>query len=418
LPKFDLLFLPLLGGYLFFSRFHGTRYQASAFPAQRLLFPCAALGIIFYLAARFLAKLEAEWAPRREVLLSQVVGELLPAVLAVCALFTVLACFTDRKKARRYLRKQHHTVAQPLLILAACASLFVWVAKVNGDWTGQLLHVLVFGPAAIAAVISASVLLFVFTRWPFAGLLFRVSVVTLILALLAAASFVVPYDSLPSAWAAFISMNESGIPTLSLLIALGVLLIGNLVLPPAAAAAYLNNNGSVNELNRLLFQALRSEEPVHFSTQSKKVYVGLVKSMPAQTEAAEGYFVLLPLMSGYRADSDQRVELTTFYDEAYSAIREEVRAHKRAELEEGLRRAGMLEGNPDLASSLANMEWNHGWDDDVEDRLETYYRVIPISEVISLGFYDVRAQFKYSGMRERTVPVAKINAPENMDESG
>jgi hypothetical protein len=123
-------------------------------------------------------------------------------------------------------------------------------------------------------------------------------------------------------------------------------------------------------------------------------------------------------MSGYRADSDQRVELTTFYDEAYSAIREEVRAHKRAELEEGLRRAGMLEGNPDLASSLANMEWNHGWDDDVEDRLETYYRVIPISEVISLGFYDVRAQFKYSGMRERTVPVAKINAPENMDESG
>jgi hypothetical protein len=418
LPKFDLLFLPLLGGYLFFSRFHGTRYQASAFPAQRLLFPCAALGIIFYLAARFLAKFEAEWMPRREILLAQLVGDLLPAVLAVCALFTVVACFTDRQKAKRYLRKQHHTVAQPLLILTLCGSLFIWIARVGGDWAGQLLDVFVFGPAVLAFVTVASLLLFAFTRWPFSALLFRVSVVALILSLLAAASFVVPYDSLPSAWAALVSMNESGIPTLSLVIAIGALVLGNLVLPPAAAAAYLNNHGSVNDLNRHLFQALRSEDPVHFSTQSKKVYVGLVKSMPAQTEAAEGYFVLLPLMSGYRTDADQQVELTTFYDEAYSAIRKKVREDKNAELREELRMNGMLEKNPGLASSLANMEWDQNWDEVVEEQLEKYYRVFPISEVISLGFYDVRAQFKYSGMRERTVPVPNLGPPDVVDGSG
>src|SRR5262245_50867493 len=47
----SVLFLPLLGGYLFFTHFNATRYAASAFPVQRLIFPSASYGLAFLLIA-------------------------------------------------------------------------------------------------------------------------------------------------------------------------------------------------------------------------------------------------------------------------------------------------------------------------------------------------------------------------------
>jgi hypothetical protein len=52
--KLDLLFLPLLGGYIFFTCFHGTGFRAVSYPAQRLLFPSAMIGLIALVLGRIL----------------------------------------------------------------------------------------------------------------------------------------------------------------------------------------------------------------------------------------------------------------------------------------------------------------------------------------------------------------------------
>ena len=51
---FNLLLLPLLGGYIFISHWHVTRFDATRYTGERLLFHSATAGVVFLLVA-FLA---------------------------------------------------------------------------------------------------------------------------------------------------------------------------------------------------------------------------------------------------------------------------------------------------------------------------------------------------------------------------
>lgn len=69
------------------------------------------------------------------------------------------------------------------------------------------------------------------------------------------------------------------------------------------------------DLDRLLHEAsLRatSAVPVMISLDNRKVYVGLVARSP-DLRPGNQFFELLPIMSGYRDDTDLRVHFVTFY---------------------------------------------------------------------------------------------------------
>lgn len=50
----NLLFLPLLGGFIFYMKWNFTRYHAARCMGQRLLFTSAGYGLFLLIAARLL----------------------------------------------------------------------------------------------------------------------------------------------------------------------------------------------------------------------------------------------------------------------------------------------------------------------------------------------------------------------------
>jgi hypothetical protein len=115
--QLDLLFLPLLGGYLFFTCFRGTGFRAAHYPAERLLFPCAAFGLVALFLGRMLQLFAGKFDPcpdfaetescagpagiaaadaalaAQDQWLELLVGKLIPILLflvAICALLTSL----------------------------------------------------------------------------------------------------------------------------------------------------------------------------------------------------------------------------------------------------------------------------------------------------------------------------------------
>jgi hypothetical protein len=60
---FNLLLLPLLGGYIFISRWHVTRFDSTRYTGERLLFHSATAGVVFLLAAFVVTRAAVLWQP-------------------------------------------------------------------------------------------------------------------------------------------------------------------------------------------------------------------------------------------------------------------------------------------------------------------------------------------------------------------
>ncbi|WP_435101904.1 hypothetical protein [Arhodomonas sp. AD133] len=105
----------------------------------------------------------------------------------------------------------------------------------------------------------------------------------------------------------------------------------------AGVEKWLNRTG--NELERLLYRSATRAVPIMVTLRNGKVYVGDVIWVPTHVREAGAYFVLVPLMSGYRRNPELTVEFTTFYDEAVEALLEQAadereRAHMEARVAE------------------------------------------------------------------------------------
>jgi len=71
-------------------------------------------------------------------------------------------------------------------------------------------------------------------------------------------------------------------------------------------------------LEQLLLKALKEEKYVMITLSSGKVYIGRVVTSLAPEDNRS--FELLPIKSGYRQADNQRLEITTHYDDAYKNI--------------------------------------------------------------------------------------------------
>jgi hypothetical protein len=82
-----------------------------------------------------------------------------------------------------------------------------------------------------------------------------------------------------------------------------------------------------DDFERILYQAVSRDMPVSVSMENRKVYVGFVLRTFEPTKTRKSITVL-PLMSGYRGDTDGRLVFTTFYDWIYGANRPKADAGK------------------------------------------------------------------------------------------
>lgn len=118
---------------------------------------------------------------------------------------------------------------------------------------------------------------------------------------------------------------------------------------------------------RMVLDAMASEEPLLASLEDGKVYVGFAFSNWNPDLGERKHLQLLPLMSGYR-NSEAKLTFTTFYDQLYELP---LRGGAEADGVDGARESNPF--NP-----------------------EDFVIVIPISRVISLRKFDTEAYQEFN----------------------
>jgi len=84
----NLLFLPLLGGYIFYSKWHATKFYAARCTGERILFHAAAFGLLFLVLARVFVMATPEAASHQTELVPiafyLVISSLLALLFGLC----------------------------------------------------------------------------------------------------------------------------------------------------------------------------------------------------------------------------------------------------------------------------------------------------------------------------------------------
>lgn len=324
---FNELFLLLLGGYLVFTQFNGTKFRASGFPAQRIIFPAATLGLALYLAARLLQILAAHVQESVDYWLSIFVGQILPAAAIVLLAVTLrntmwrLQEWRETEQVRllgALLKSVSTTLGQRQVfhaILATAGTVLLLVLVLNASEQTFWRFLYSAAPYVIGGyimVVAASRTLHRLTSWPIPSLSYRIATVLLLLAS-SAPSLVLHTDKIANWWGQFTPIPNIGTTVLALALAFAAFSLGNRVLTPEAAAGFRHYTGRTNRLQHLFFVSLTQPILVQVNLSDSKVYIGWIYSSLAQTELTDGYFEMLPLMSGYRDPTTRGLEITTKY---------------------------------------------------------------------------------------------------------
>jgi hypothetical protein len=396
--QINQIFLALLGGYIFYWTFHGTRYRAATLQPQLLIFPASLWGTMFIAAAIGLeSSVEVvkdlvgwqDWCFRKA----------LPAS-TVAFLFSIgVAAIKGRKKYKAQHRDQIHSVTTTILMALVALIYLVALLKPQFSWK-ELVHTFALSTGILFVCAVAVAIIRQLTKWPAIGLFFRMGVAQFIISLLLLdiVTYATPATKFWAKLEAQYQVANGGIPFLAFALAVISSLILNILIPEKAAAAFVHRSGAVNELKRLLFVALTEDKTVLVSMSDSKVYTGQIKNWPARDDKSDGYFVILPLSSGYRDKDTRKVSFTTYYSRAYIALEDE------------LTKIFEMRGRP-----VDPVEFERRF----ESRLEDYYRVLPISEVTSVGLYDARASLYFGlNMDDGGGPLAFDDSQNDFERSG
>jgi hypothetical protein len=363
-PAINLLFLPLLGGYLFLYFFHVTRPFTERLTGSRLVFHTATAGLLLLVAARLVTIL-ADVFPDNglpvETLLWGVVPGLTLGLLIVLGRLTWIQIAKDPSFKGYKLR-------------ALSGVLLFGVIGAAGTKVATM-HPQIPDGSALWAVAWCAVTFGVayrYWRWlrtymleyPFASIAVRIVLLALILSL----SLIVGGahgDYAAALWERFSTIDRSGTPFLAL--AIGVVLPWalNALVPYQASVASLHRQGRSGSLERLLFNASISQLLVQITLEDHKVYVGYVRHLPPNSSLQDAYVELLPSYSGYRDPTTHEVKFTTFYEEIFQEF----------------------------------------LDDDERD-LGDFYKVLPVRRIVSATMFDPDVYLRFNDPDEPDVPAA------------
>jgi len=315
--ELNLLFLPLLGGYIFYTHSNITAYAALRASSEHLIFGAASWGLALLIIARivvlgspYIAAASGEW-----VALGMYA---VPGATLLCVISALASLFSARREDRARLLLS----AETGVVILGIGGLLLIATTVVSSSPASFVALLLPAVATLAFSAIAATVLWTFTKHSLPDTMFRVSAFTLIGAF-GLAAFAGELATINEWWRRFSPYPESG--TAFLACVLGALLWYplNLLFPYRAAVARLHSSGRSEALDQFLFNAAENQTLVQLSLTDQKFYIGNIQALPANPNATGAYVRLLPMVSGYRDATHHKLVFTTFYQDVYEKLVEE-----------------------------------------------------------------------------------------------
>lgn len=367
----NLVVLPLLGGYIFYSKFHGTSFAAKCAEGQRLIYSSSVIGVLLLIAARLITKALDAAATYPQV------GKIAYSIGLVCVLagsFTaslLLLCFCRRKDLRKVRGAMPRTATGAAFTLSAAAAALMFPAY---ELTaGAVLRLIGMTMVLLAAVILLTPWVIRTSRLHYPTIVARLSL--LWLSLWSGYMLILVHGpAVAEFWPQVSTIQYSG----TALVALGLGAIAwipfNVVLTEKWAWHRAHRSRKTTGLEHLLFNAFSNAGFVQITLKDGKVYVGFLLDMPAPKARANGDFIeFVPLRSGYREQPGKRIITTTNYAKVIKRMTDEAKK------------------SPDFRAAL-------------DSPLASMTKVVPISEVLTASRFSEKysdADFALPAPRER-----------------
>lgn len=317
--ELNLLFLPLLGGYLFYTRWNFTKYTARRCGRERLFFHAAAFGLCLLLVARIVV-LGARTLPDNPFYL-QLSAELWCAAALIVVGSGLMAGWPRLRRPRVAFNAWWRSV---MLSLGGLALLWGSTVPIYAVMKGTLLTqavsvALILSLMVVAIEFLARALVNMNGDVPLRTIRLRLSLLWL---LAVGVGFLVANfgNTLDTYWHKFSPYQDSGTAFLACVIGLFAWWPLNLLYSGPAAIRRLHQSKQTSALDRLLYGAASDGALVQFAMDDGKFYVGYISDLPNDPDAFDAVIEFLPLVSGYRDESTKEVRFTTFYDHVYRGL--------------------------------------------------------------------------------------------------
>lgn len=311
--QFDLLTLPFIGGYVFYTRFSLTAYSAVRAVGHHLLLRSALCGFVLLLISRLLIL----GAPEVEKHGDQFLGSSMSTVPALGLIggVALFGCAWEESK-----RKISNLIGSPrgvwlFLLSVSLGAIAVTTARSAPNCSA-------WGPAGVG--VSLTVAMFAWTISTYTGIrfhlaVFRASWFLLILVLVVAVSAAdgVEFNSI---WQQFSPIKDSGAPTIALVLGVFGWFPLNLLIPYKTGLARFHRLGNSDAMDRFLFNSAESNASILVTLSDGKFYVGKVDSIAANPLAPNSFIQILPYASGYRDKDTKELSFTSFYDTVYDEM--------------------------------------------------------------------------------------------------
>lgn len=319
----NTLFLPLLGGFLFYYISRWTSYFAANQPAQVVAFFSALAGLVLLtlasLTAHYCAKLPAEHTDTKLLIGLLVLPPLLFAHMLGYA-FAALQSKIQKSRIRRL--KALLALLGSLIAIAVVAN--VWSAALHFRPPLGVSHFAYWG-GGLVAIMAWAIPWARISCMPLSTVLVRSTALVITMMLLL--HWVLPrLADILSLWTSVTrpigeekAIEGVGIAFLACLLGPILAIFFNVIYGKEAAEVRLVKYGWASGLERLIYSAARGNEFVMLTMDDHKVYVGIVAAIFGNPRSKDAYIRILPLMSGFRDAKTHQLKFTTFYKEAFKA---------------------------------------------------------------------------------------------------
>jgi hypothetical protein len=311
--QFDLLTLPFIGGYVFYTRFSYTAYGAVRAVGQHLLLRSALCGFFLLIVARLLligapyVEKQGDYFLATSMCAIPGLGIVAGAALFVC----VQEDFKERAVAM---------LRTPRAIVLILASLGLFVIAIQTARAAPNVSTwLLGGVVSWSLVALAAWILSSHTATPFKLATFRSAWFLLILLLVVAMS-AARGDDISHIWPTFSPFKDSGAPALALMIGITAWYPLNLLIPFKAGLERFHRLGNSDAMDRFLFDVAEASVFIQLTLTDGKFYIGKIKSLAANPLAPNSFVRILPYASGYRNKDSKELVFTSFYEDVYDEL--------------------------------------------------------------------------------------------------
>jgi hypothetical protein len=310
---FNLLFLPFLGGYIFYTHFSLTAYGSVRAIGQHLVLRSAFCGLAMLVAARLLLTFEPFVRLHRDLVIGATLGAVPGLGISAGVSLFLYALSENRRSFWATIRARKGAVLIFVSVVLVCFSVVTAVA--SGSPRGWL----PYSVAALVVIFIGTWLLCEWTAGDYVMALFRISWFLLIIvaAITDSAAFSAQIEQF---WQRFSPYSDSATPALALLLGATLWYPLNLLIPFNIALARFHRLGFTDAMDRFLFEAAEKKTLLQLSLSDGKFYIGQIKSLAANPVAPNSFVRILPQVSGYRDKDTKELIFTTFYEEVYEDL--------------------------------------------------------------------------------------------------